>query len=130
MKEGLNISFENTEIAFNGKSLSDLKKAKTLFKSFDYPILLKWGPGLAQIAVRLGFKFLIKKTIFKQFCGGENINDCELAISELANRNVGTILDYSVEGEDNESVFNHTCTEIINTILKAKNNPSIPFSVF
>ncbi len=130
MKEGLNISFENTEIAFNGKSLSDLKKAKTLFKSFDFPILLKWGPALAQIAVRLGFKFVIKNTIFEQFCGGENIQECNQAISSLASRNVGTILDYSVEGEDNESVFNETCREIIKTIEKAKDNKDIPFSVF
>lgn len=130
MKEGLNISFENTEIAFKGKSISDLKKAKTLFKSFDYPILLKWGPGLAQIAVRLGFKFIIKNTIFEQFCGGENIKECDNAISALASKNVGTILDYSVEGEDNEAVFNETCAEIIRTIQKAKDDENIPFSVF
>jgi proline dehydrogenase len=73
---------------------------------------------------------VIKNTIFEQFCGGENIQECNQAISSLASRNVGTILDYSVEGEDNETVFNETCREIIKTIEKAKDNQDIPFSVF
>jgi proline dehydrogenase len=44
--------------------------------------------------------------------------------------NVGTILDYSVEGEEQEIVFEDTAKEIILTIEKAAGNPAIPFSVF
>jgi proline dehydrogenase len=43
--------------------------------------------------VSLGFKFVIKKTIFKQFCGGENINDCLSAIQGLSHSGIGTRLD-------------------------------------
>jgi proline dehydrogenase len=43
---------------------------------------------------------------------------------------VGTILDYSVEGEEKEEVFNFTCEEIIRTIDRAAGDPRIPITVF
>lgn len=125
-----NISFQDTATAFAHKTDKDLGRARLLFRSFDYPILLKWGPALAKIAVSLGFKFVIKDTIFKQFCGGENINECNQAIQQLSQSGIGTILDYSVEGEESESVFKSTAAEIKKTIDMARGNTSIPFAVF
>lgn len=124
------VDFDNTENAFQHKSTAELKKARLLFKSFDFPILLKVGPGMAKLAVMLGMKGLIKNTIFAQFCGGETIEESKKAIENLAASHVGTILDYSVEGEDEESVFESTASEIVKTIDKAKGNANIPFSVF
>ena len=130
MQVNSNISFQDTATAFAHKTDKDLRRARLLFRSFDYPILLKWGPSLAKIAVSLGFKFVIKDTIFKQFCGGENINDCVNAIQGLSHSGIGTILDYSVEGEESEAVFKHTAAEIKKTIDMAKGNADIPFAVF
>ena len=130
MQVNSNISFQDTATAFAHKTDKDLRRARLLFRSFDYPILLKWGPALAKIAVSLGFKFVIKDTIFKQFCGGENINDCVNAIQGLSHSGIGTILDYSVEGEESEVVFKHTAAEIKKTIDMAKGNADIPFAVF
>lgn len=124
------VSFQDTATAFAHKTDTDLRKARLLFRSFDYPVLLKWGPGLAKVAVSLGFKFVIKDTIFKQFCGGENIQECSNAIQQLSNSGIGTILDYSVEGEESELVFEQTASEIKKTIEKASGNANIPFSVF
>lgn len=124
------LSFDNTEVAFKSKSKAELKKASVLFKSFDYPLTLKWGPTMAKIAIALGFKFMIKSTIFKQFCGGETIEECDNAINLLAESGIGTILDYSVEGAEDEETFDNTTREIIETIKKASNNEKIPFSVF
>ena len=130
MQVNSNISFQDTATAFAHKTDKDLRRARLLFRSFDYPILLKWGPALAKIAVSFGFKFVIKNTIFKQFCGGENINDCVNAIHGLSHSGIGTILDYSVEGEESEAVFEHTAAEIKKTIDMAKGNADIPFAVF
>jgi len=130
MQVNSNISFQDTATAFAHKTDKDLGRARLLFRSFDYPILLKWGPALAKIAVSLGFKFVIKNTIFKQFCGGENINDCVTAIRGLSDSGIGTILDYSVEGEESEVVFKYTAAEIKKTIDMAKGNSDIPFAVF
>lgn len=127
------ISFNNTEVAFAHKSNAELKKARLLFQSFNYPLLIKYGPGFAAsvIDVISPVKKLIKNTLFAQFCGGESIDDCQGAISTLSANHIGTILDYSVEGEETESVFEFTCKEIVATIVKASKDPkNIPFSVF
>ncbi len=127
------IPFNNTEIAFAHKSNAELRKARLLFKSFNYPILIKYGPGMAASMIDYisPVKTIIKKTLFAQFCGGESIQDCQKAIQTLSENKIGTILDYSVEGEETESVFDQTQKEIIDTIHKAaQNRKEIPFSVF
>ena len=73
---------------------------------------------------------LIMMTIFNQFCGGENIQDCNKKINELSEFRIGTILDYSVEGRENVLDFEKTKEEIIQTILYAAENIKIPFTVF
>ena len=70
------------------------------------------------------------KPIFKQFVGGENIQECDKTIAELGKYNIGTILDYSVEGKESEVDFDACCKETIETIHKAKNDQHIPFCVF
>ena len=76
--------------------------------------------------LRLPINKLIKLTIFNQFCGGENIQDCTKKINELSDFGIGTILDYSVEGKENESDFEKTKEEVIQTILFSANNSKIP----
>ncbi len=124
------VEFSNTEVAFAHMSNAGLGKARLLFRSFNFPGLLTLGPPMASIAIALGFKNLIKNTIFEQFCGGEDIETCRKTIDRLAASGIGTILDYSVEGEESEDNFNATCTEILKTIDAAANNSHIPFSVF
>jgi proline dehydrogenase len=126
------IKFENTEIAFGGKSDSDLKWSYRLFNLMGKPWLVKLGKVATNIAfkLRLPVKGLIKKTIFKQFCGGESIKDCEQKIKDLAKFNIGTILDYSVEGKTSDEDFDKTKNELIASINKAKGDKNIPFSVF
>jgi proline dehydrogenase len=124
------VSFDNTQISFIAKSDSDLNKSYFLFKLISNPLLVKYGGGLAPLGLKLGFKGLIKNTIFKQFVGGENINDCTRAINELGKFNIGTILDYSVEGKESEPDFDACCKETIETIHRAKNDKHIPFCVF
>ncbi len=128
----LELNFNNTQIAFAHKTNGELKKAHLLFSSFKYPIFVNYGPKLATwaLSIYLPIKGLVKNTIFAQFCGGENIVECTRTIAELNKSNIGTILDYSVEGEEKEEVFDVTCQEILDTIQKAKDNKAIPFSVF
>lgn len=126
------INLEDTESAFAYKSKWELKKAFYLFSVLRYPLLVKVGSALVKTALSIGLpiKKLVKKTIFNQFCGGENINDCSYRITQLADYKVGTILDYSVEGQENIDDFEDNKEEIINTVFQAKNNANIPFSVF
>lgn len=126
------ISFDNTEIAFSAKTNSDLKQSFWLFKMISSPAMVKFGSMATHTALSLNLPIrgLVKATIFKQFCGGENIQECSKTIENLAKYNIGTILDYSVEGKETEKDFEQTCLEIIHTIERAAGNPHIPFSVF
>lgn len=128
----VDFSFDNTEIAFKSKSNAELKQSYLLFKAIGYNWLVKAGPPMVNTAFSMGLPItgIIKKTVFKQFCGGENMNDCDATMNQLYSLGVGTILDYSVEGEEKEESFNGTTTETLETIAKAKNNPKIPFCVF
>ena len=127
------LSFDDTAIAFKHQANKDLKRSFWLFKVISNNFLVKVGPIFtkAALAISLPITGIIKATIFKQFCGGENIEECTKTIQHLNSSGVGTILDYSVEGEDEEAVFDATAKEIIKTIEKAIAMPdAIPFCVF
>ena len=126
------IFFSNTEIAFKSKSNADLKRAYWLFKIVNSKINVFIGKYLLRIAIFIHFpiKWLVKPTVFKHFCGGETINDCNITIEKLSQYSIGTILDYSIEGNNNNKAYDSAVLEIINTILKASNIKHIPFGVF
>ena len=127
------ISFENTEIAFSAKSNNDLEKAYWLFKMMANPSLVKFGKFSTELANSLFFpiSWIIKPTIYKQFCGGESLNECDHTVKTLDKYGIKSILDYSVEGKESESVFDNTAKEIIATVLKAaQNKTTISFAVF
>ncbi len=130
--EGKKLNFDNTEIAFRHKSKSQLNSAYWLFKIMSSNFLTQVGPPVTNLFLNIGLPVqgLIKATIFKQFCGGETITECEQTIEQLAVSKIGTILDYSVEGEDEEQVFDFTCAEIIRTIDRAAGDPRVPITVF
>lgn len=126
------ISFDNTEIAFKSKSNKDLSRAYWLFKIIGNPGLVKMGKWATNTALNLHLPIegMVRKTIFRQFCGGETIAQCNPTIQLLGAFGIGTILDYSVEGKTSPEDFEKTTQEIIATIEKGKDNPHIPFAVF
>lgn len=127
------LSFEDTEIAFSAKSDFELQRTYWLFKTINQAWLVDIGTKLVTFALdwHLPVQWAIKSTVFEQFCGGIDIDDCQKTIKKLAKYRVGTILDYSVEGEKTEKGFNITAQEIKRTIIKAsENRDKIPFSVF
>jgi proline dehydrogenase len=126
------LSFENTEIAFRHSSNKDLKRAYWLFRMININFFVKMGPPVTNFAMKIGLpiKGIIKATIFEHFCGGETITECETTIKNLYKGGVGTILDYSVEGEEDEEVFDATRDEIILTIKRAAGDRAVPITVF
>ncbi len=126
------LSFENTQIAFASKNNFNLRKSFWIFAIMNQNGLTKLGTFFIKLFLFLHFpiKKLIRTTLFKQFCGGESIIDCETTIQSLSKVNIGTILDYSIEGGDNQKSFKKTKLEILKTIQKAAQEVSIPFAVF
>ena len=131
-KDQIPVFFEDTSVAFASKSDAKLRKTYWLFSLMNQARVVNLGTFFIKLALKLNLpiKNLIRVTIFEQFCGGETINDCNPTIASLGQSGIGTILDYSVEGEDKESSFDITATEILKTIDKAADSGTIPFSVF
>lgn len=131
MKNAL-VTFDDTLTAFASKSDKDLQRAYWLFKAISFNWLVKISPPFVNtaIALRLPINGIIKSTIFSHFCGGETIEDCEKTIQKLHSYRIGTILDYSVEGKESEADFDHSLRQTLATVMRAKGDPAIPFSVF
>lgn len=127
-----NISFENLEVAFASKSNAELKKMYLIFATVNNNLAVSVGTKLANWSFALGLpiKGIMKKTMFGHFCGGEDINDCQHAVDNLAKYHIRTILDYSVEGEGDEISYNATKNEILRTIERSAGDENIPFAVF
>ena len=124
------ISFENTENAFSYKSDEDLKSAHFLFNSMGYQWLVNIGTRVTPWAIKAGLpiKGIIRKTIFKQFVGGETLEETKPVADKLGEHGVQVILDYGVEGgEDGETGFDHSMEEFIRVIDYAGTQANIPF---
>lgn len=126
------LDFQDTKTAFEDKSDSELREKYRMFKMMNSAVLNEIGTSVTRFALAIGLPVegLIKSTIFQQFCGGENIEECGPTIDRLGNSKIGTILDYSVEGKSAEEDFERTKEETILNLKRAKNDIDIPFAVF
>jgi proline dehydrogenase len=124
-----NISFDNTEIAFAHKTDKELKHSHWLYSLMGKPWLVNIGTRLAPWSIRVGLpvKGLIRKTISKQFIGGETLEETIPVAKRLAEHHVQIILDYAVEGKEGEANYDHACDEFIRVINFAATQPNIPF---
>lgn len=124
--------FNNTEIAFALKSDSELEKAYFLFKMIANEPLVRIGTMVTNFAltVHLPVEKLIRATVFDHFCGGVNENDCLSVVDKMYSKGVSSVLDYSVEGKEEEEQFDAALKVTLKTIDFAKERQAIPFAVF
>jgi proline dehydrogenase len=130
MKEQKIISFENTEYAFAAKSDKELKRADFLFGVMGLPWLVNLVLKITPLAIKWQIpltKTLIRKTIFKQFVGGETLEQTAKVADKLEEYNVQVILDYGVEGKEGEENFEHAHDEFKKVIDYASTQANIPF---
>lgn len=127
-----NSLFENTEIAFSLKSDSELERAYFLFKMISKEPLVRIGTAATKFALNLNLPVegLIRSTVFDHFCGGVSEDDCLPTVENLHKASVYSVLDYSVEGKEDESQFDATMEKVIELTYFAKDNDAMPFSVF
>jgi proline dehydrogenase len=121
--------FDNTAIAFRYRSDKELKQARFLFSSMGSPALTKIGMAFTKLAMSLHLPIngIIKRTIFKQFCGGETMDEAAQTAAMLSAYNIGVILDYGVEGKEGEAEFDKAVPEFVKAIHFAAAQKNIPF---
>lgn len=125
----MSLSFDNTEKAFAYKSDKDLKKAKFLFSTMGYPFFVPIGTRLTPFLMKTGLPIngIIRNTIFKQFVGGETLQETTPTVNLLDKYNVKVILDYGVEGKEGEENFDKATEEFVRVIEYAATQKNIPF---
>lgn len=123
--------FNNTKDAFILKTKKDLSRSLFIFRMMNIPFFVPIGIFFTKLALRLRLPVegLIRKTIFDQFCGGETLDDCMPIIKQMYDKNVRSVLDYSVEGKKTEDEFDKTVNTKINIINNASDHIEIPFAV-
>ena len=125
----MSLSFENTHNAFAYKSTADLKKAKFLISIIQSPIMVALATKLTPIFIKLGLPIngLLRSTVFKQFVGGETLEESARTSKLLGSYGVQVILDYGVEAKEGEENFDMVTEHIIEEIDFAATQNNIPF---
>lgn len=127
------INLDNTEVAFANKSSKQLRKSKILFNIISNDGLVKLAKPITNFLLRIHFpiEFVLKKTVFNQFCGGETIEECKSTVNNLYEfGRVYSILDYSVEGKNEAHFFDNTLETMLRISDYAKHSTAVPFLVF
>ncbi len=126
------LNLRNTEVAFQYLSTPQLYRASLLFRAMGSPALVKAGPRMVGAALKLHLPItpLVQHTIYRQFVGGETVEECRQVIDRLAQFDVHTILDYAVEGGQDEAEFAKTYERLQATITASAALPSVPYAVF
>ncbi|MDX1462283.1 MAG: proline dehydrogenase family protein [Marinirhabdus sp.] len=127
-----NTLFNNTETAFKLKTDSELERAYFLFKMIANEPLVRIGTAATKLALNLHLPVegLIRSTVFDHFCGGVSEQDCMDTVDSLYEADVYSVLDYSVEGKEEENQFDATLAKVIELTKFAENKKAMPFSVF
>jgi proline dehydrogenase len=124
--------FNNTQVAFALKSDTELDRAYFLFKMIDNEPLVRIGTAVTNFALKahLPVEGLIRASVFDHFCGGINEVDCLSVVDKMFTKGVSSVLDYSVEGKEEEEQFDAALEMTLKTIEFAKERKAIPFAVF
>ncbi len=130
--DNMNKIFNNTEVAFSLKSDTELDRAYFLFKMISNEPLVRIGTAVTNFALKahLPVDGLIRATVFDHFCGGVNEMDCLKVVDKMFTKGVSSVLDYSVEGKEEENQFDTALEMTLKTVDFAKERKAIPFAVF
>lgn len=125
----MSLSFDNTENAFAYKNSKELKKAKFLFNTMSYPLFVPIGTRITPFILKTGLPIhgIIRDTIFRQFVGGETLAETAPICNLLGSYGVQVILDYGVEGKQDEADFDKATSVFKDVINYASTQPNIPF---
>lgn len=129
MNVSMNLSFENTQNAFAYKSNADLRKASFLFSVIQNPMVVSIATSITPFLMKSGFPIngLIRSTIFKQFVGGETLEDSARVTKQLGSYGVQVILDYGVEAKEGEENFDQVADKIKEAVSFAATQKNVPF---
>ncbi|KAF8978042.1 hypothetical protein BGZ46_006866 [Entomortierella lignicola] len=98
---------EHNRIGVVKKSTSELLLSMIVYKMCTFSLLVDIAPRFIHLAEMMHLSsvayWVVRKTFFAQFCGGETAADCISTMRSLKNAGINSILDLSIEADLNES---------------------------
>jgi len=129
MSQISNLNFDNTQKAFAHKPNYELIRDYQIFRLINQSWLVNFGTRAASRLMSFGIKTPVaigmKPTVYATFCGGDSLQHSTQKINQLYKYKVQSILDYGVEGKENEEDFVRTFNAIKEAILFAKDNDAV-----
>ncbi|KAF9958905.1 hypothetical protein BGZ72_010716 [Mortierella alpina] len=113
----LDLKDEHNRIGVEKKSTADLMLSMLVYKLCTFGLLVDMAPKLISLAEMLHLTppvyWIVRKTFFAQFCGGESADDCTGTMNSLRSAGINSILDLSIEADlDENDLKNSTPNEI------------------
>ncbi|MCX8472470.1 MAG: proline dehydrogenase family protein [Sediminibacterium sp.] len=123
------ISFDNTAQAFQYKNIKELTLSKWMFIMLRSNFFNKIGGWLLinLLRIKLPISWIVKATIYKQFVGGENLEQADKTAQKIFQYQVFSMLDYGKEANEKEESFEETTEKFITSIKFAHNKEYFPF---
>ncbi|KAF9109031.1 hypothetical protein BGX27_008068 [Mortierella sp. AM989] len=98
---------EHNRIGVEKKSTSDLLLSMLVYKMCTFSLLVRLAPKLIELAEMMHLSpvayWVVRKTFFAQFCGGETADDCIGTMNALRSAGINSILDLSIEADLDQS---------------------------
>ncbi len=125
----MRLSFNNIETAFAYKTNKELQAGRFLFGTMNYAWFAAIGVRLTPFLMKTGLPVhgAIRQTIFKQFVGGETLQQTAVVAKKLSNYSVQVILDYGVEAKEGEKNFDEARDVFMRVIEYAATQLNIPY---
>lgn len=100
--EGVVVDLFDAKITYGDVPTAELLRSLAVLKATQFKSLVNYGPYLFQAAQHIpGVKSVAnavaKRTFFRQFCGGETMEECRSFTTRLQKKGIACIFDYSAE---------------------------------
>ena len=126
------LDFNDTKTAFARKSDGEMRNALMLFRMMKRPGLVKAGKRACGAAARLHLPvgWIVKPTLYRQFVGGETLEECGPTVDGLERAGVKAALDYSAESEQTPVGIEAVFAETERSIEYAARNKNVAYEGF
>lgn len=123
------LNFDNTQTAFAAKSNFELVRDYQVFRLINQQWLVNFGTRTATRMLNAGISGPIvlgmRPTVYSVFCGGDSLEEATAKIEKLYAYGVTSILDYGVEGKEEEADFERTARHVKAAIDYARQHKAV-----
>jgi proline dehydrogenase len=112
--------------SLSSMSTSSIIRSYVVYTACSIPFLIDYAPTLLSTFTNSPIPglsslthFIVRHTFFAQFVPGESVAECQPTMMALRSRNVGSLLNYSAEADENATDVRHLEKQRLDEIYRA-----------